>query len=145
MDITCDVIKDLLPLYHDHVCSEDSRKLVDEHLAACSTCRVELEQFDTEFKIKDNIEDVKVIKRISRKWREDRASAFWMGSLLLSALASVGCFVSYNMIGSHLAADGTLIEPFALIPLFYIFGFIALLSGIILGITYTVKSRRRPK
>ncbi|MCL2426777.1 MAG: zf-HC2 domain-containing protein [Oscillospiraceae bacterium] len=38
MKISCDVISDLLPLYHDGVCNEASRKLVEEHLAECDTC-----------------------------------------------------------------------------------------------------------
>ena len=35
----CEIIRDLIPLYLDKVCSEDSRKLVEEHLAECSECR----------------------------------------------------------------------------------------------------------
>ena len=31
----CEIIRDLIPLYLDKVCSEDSRKLVEEHLAEC--------------------------------------------------------------------------------------------------------------
>ena len=27
----CEIIRDLIPLYLDKVCSEDSRKLVEEH------------------------------------------------------------------------------------------------------------------
>lgn len=145
MHITCEIIRDLLPLYYDNICSEDSRKLVDEHLATCSKCRVELEQFNTEFKVKNNIEDLKTIKNISRKWKKDRLSAFLIGTLLLSVLACIGCFVSYNLIGSYVAADGTLVEPFALIPLFYIFAFIAVLSGIVLGATCIVRHKRRTK
>ena len=38
-NITCEVIKDLLPLYVDGVLSEDSRKLVEEHLQSCKECR----------------------------------------------------------------------------------------------------------
>ena len=35
----CEIIRDLIPLYLDKVCSEDSRKLVEEHLAECSECK----------------------------------------------------------------------------------------------------------
>lgn len=38
MKITCDIIGDLLPLYEDEVCSEDSKKAVEEHLKTCSSC-----------------------------------------------------------------------------------------------------------
>lgn len=34
----CDVIQDLLALYHDGVCSEESRTVVEEHLAECERC-----------------------------------------------------------------------------------------------------------
>ncbi len=36
--ISCDVIKDLLPLYEDGVCSEKSREMIEEHLAECPEC-----------------------------------------------------------------------------------------------------------
>lgn len=34
----CNVIKDLLPLYIDDCCSEESAKLVKEHIQMCSDC-----------------------------------------------------------------------------------------------------------
>ena len=40
MKITCQVVEDLLPLYHDGVCSGDSRKIVEEHLEECQSCRL---------------------------------------------------------------------------------------------------------
>ena len=38
MKYQCNIIKDLLPLYHDEVCSEESRALVQEHLTECEAC-----------------------------------------------------------------------------------------------------------
>ncbi len=37
--MNCDIIKDLLPLYIDECCSEESAKLVAAHLESCSDCR----------------------------------------------------------------------------------------------------------
>lgn len=37
--ITCDVIQDLLPLYEDECCSEQSKMIVEDHLAECADCR----------------------------------------------------------------------------------------------------------
>lgn len=37
--MNCNVIKDILPLYVDQCCSEESAKLVEEHLANCTDCR----------------------------------------------------------------------------------------------------------
>ena len=42
MKTDCDVIRDLLPLYADDVCSKESRALVDEHLQECPDCLEEL-------------------------------------------------------------------------------------------------------
>ncbi len=37
--MNCNVIKDLLPLYIDECCSEESRKLISEHLENCPECK----------------------------------------------------------------------------------------------------------
>lgn len=39
MEYKCGLIKDLMPLYHDGVCSEDSAAAVEEHLACCEACK----------------------------------------------------------------------------------------------------------
>ena len=44
MKTSCGVIRDLLPLYADDACSEESRTLVEEHLAECPACAEELAQ-----------------------------------------------------------------------------------------------------
>ena len=41
-NIDCEIIKDLLPLYADNVCSGKSIKIVEEHLVECSECSDEL-------------------------------------------------------------------------------------------------------
>ncbi len=35
----CEITQDLLPLYIDNSCTEDSRAFVEEHLASCESCR----------------------------------------------------------------------------------------------------------
>lgn len=35
----CGVIQDLLPLYHDEICSEESKIIIKEHLNECEDCR----------------------------------------------------------------------------------------------------------
>ena len=39
MKVTCKVIQDLLPLYHDGVASPDTAALVEEHLKDCEACQ----------------------------------------------------------------------------------------------------------
>ena len=51
MKISCDIVMDLLPLYHDEVCNQNSKKIIDEHLAECKSCKGVLE------KMRDNTID----------------------------------------------------------------------------------------
>ena len=39
MKIGCEIIKDLLPLYHDEICSEESKVAVENHLYECEDCK----------------------------------------------------------------------------------------------------------
>lgn len=43
MDVTCNVIEDLLPLYADGICSEDTKTIIEHHIAVCPECREKLE------------------------------------------------------------------------------------------------------
>ena len=47
MKIACEIIADLLPLYYDSVCSENSRKCVEEHLTECASCKNTLEKMSS--------------------------------------------------------------------------------------------------
>lgn len=40
--INCNIVKDLLPSYVDKICTEDSRRLIEEHIGGCEQCRTQL-------------------------------------------------------------------------------------------------------
>ena len=42
----CEIVRDLLPLYHDGACSQASGAAVEEHLKTCPACRAELDAMD---------------------------------------------------------------------------------------------------
>ena len=44
MKITCDVIKDLAELYVDNALSDDSKKIVEEHIENCTKCKEYIEK-----------------------------------------------------------------------------------------------------
>lgn len=44
MSYPCKLIQDLLPLYHDGVCSDESREIIEEHLTNCAECSGILEE-----------------------------------------------------------------------------------------------------
>ena len=43
--LSCDIVRDLLPLYVDNVCSEESRKEIEAHMKVCDSCKKEFEMF----------------------------------------------------------------------------------------------------
>ncbi|WP_425447296.1 DUF3955 domain-containing protein [Dethiothermospora halolimnae] len=53
---------------------------------------------------------------------------------LISFIVGIGCMIAYNIIGSEVALDGTLEEPFFLIPIGYLFIAVGLIIGIIVKI-----------
>lgn len=44
----CEIIRDLMPLYLDDCCSEGSRKMVEEHIKECDSCRKLLDEMSKE-------------------------------------------------------------------------------------------------
>lgn len=51
MNMHCEVIRDLLPLYQDGVCSQQSAQMVEEHLPECPACSQVLETIRTEVSV----------------------------------------------------------------------------------------------
>ena len=48
MNQPCPMIQDLLPLYVDQICSQESRRAVEEHVENCPLCRARLEELRRE-------------------------------------------------------------------------------------------------
>jgi hypothetical protein len=77
---SCDVVLDLIPLVKDNVASEDSIKLVSEHLKVCESCKLEFESYG--LPDKTTIDDMKVVSSIKKKL-----------FLIMSALLLIGAFI----------------------------------------------------
>ena len=93
MKTSCEIIKDLLPLYHDNVCSENSRALVDEHLEECDSCRQLLESISNEISHTVSMEnEARPLKAIQVIWKRKLVRSFLKGALitLLIFAASFG-------------------------------------------------------
>lgn len=81
--ISCEVIRDLLPLYCDDVCSEDSRSLIEMHLEGCPECRTLLRKMRAECGIRCEAEmrDEEVVKDIASEWTRSVMKGFFKGVL----------------------------------------------------------------
>lgn len=55
------------------------------------------------------------------------------------------CFLAYNVIGSEVLADGTLSEPFYLIPMAYLFVLIGLVWLIVNVVSLFIKKNKLDK
>ncbi len=71
----CEIIRDLIPLYLDKVCSEDSRKLVEEHLAECSECRKYMKELETELeavkqKKEEDLDEKRLLQEGAERMKE---------------------------------------------------------------------------
>ena len=80
--ISCNVIGDLLPLYVDGAVSEDTKKLVEEHLAECEECKKAAEEMGKELVLPVH-ETVRAAETTARKGvsphdndRSDRRHAY---------------------------------------------------------------------
>ena len=92
MKTPCSVIRDLLPLYQDGVCSPESRQLVEEHLEECETCRAEWERMSAPIPTAHpQVEERTVAQAASSAWKRGRQRAFSKGFVIAAVLAAVTC------------------------------------------------------
>lgn len=83
MKISCEVIQDLLPLYCDGVCSQDSRQTVEAHLEGCAKCRAELRLMEQDLETHlFQTKDEKAAKAAAAAWKRGKNRAFVKGCLI---------------------------------------------------------------
>ena len=88
--MNCEIVRDLLPLYHDEVVSEESRELVEEHLKTCAECRKMLEDIRENVKAK-NVPDMEIpaasgFKTIQTKLRRKTVSGITVSIICAVAI-----------------------------------------------------------
>ncbi|NLB61103.1 MAG: zf-HC2 domain-containing protein [Clostridiales bacterium] len=68
-EVTCNTIRDILPLYVDGVVSDDTRNMVTKHLERCEECRKKYEAMKSEIVIpvEDNVAPLKHFKKVWKK------------------------------------------------------------------------------
>ena len=101
MRIDCDIIKDLLPLYHDDICSFKSKLAVEEHLTECDNCNAELDTMrqDIPLSIRAlNVEESQVIHKISKKWRTDILKSYLKSALITILVIAIVTLILFLFI-----------------------------------------------
>lgn len=87
----CNVVKDLIPLYIDHCCSEESAKIVKEHIEHCTSCREFYKSMNAPAEGASVVSAPKKLRKIDD----------WKASVLQSVLL----FVSFAMITVGVALE----------------------------------------
>lgn len=108
MKTNCDIIQDLLPLYCDNVCSEESKCAVEDHIQECEQCRNDLMQMQREIKEETpKLDEKKVAKSAKSAWNKKKLIAFVAGCLAIMLIASiaVGAVFAYHAFNSADADD----------------------------------------
>ena len=89
MKLPCKVIEDMLPMYYDKVCSEESAALVEEHLRSCPRCAQMLADLGAEIDIPEQkVDDMKPLQKIRKSYRKMKLVGL---IALLCALILVPC------------------------------------------------------
>ncbi|MBB4826235.1 hypothetical protein HNO89_003472 [Sporosarcina luteola] len=110
----CNVVKDLLPLYVDGICSEDTIEIVEEHVRDCDKCKAHLMMMQTDYveTIPEEVRDaVKPFKKINKKRRIQVVVAIVL-TFLLTVIGAIvlhdtGALnhIFFPMVSAHVAVD----------------------------------------
>lgn len=94
MNLPCEVIRDLLPLYAEQMTGEETSALVRQHLEGCPDCREALEKMEKPERAP--AEDVQPMKKLKKALRVRRLRA--------AALAALAVFLALFTVFSHITA-----------------------------------------
>ncbi len=151
MKVPCNTIRDLLPLYADDACSEESRKMVEEHLQECPECSKMLEQLrDSEIEESLTMEKNDIIAYGAKKFKSYSAKAggTLSGMFMIPILAclAINVFTGANLgwffiLLASLAVAASLILVPILVPkdkAFWMFCAFTVSLIVLLGVTCLV-------
>lgn len=121
MKITCNVIRDILPLYAENMVSADTRRLVDEHIASCRDCKTHLDEMglSTDLPLDVDTAPLRKIKITLRKNKLHMVIAAVM--FTLAAVVAAAVFLtaprympySENTVIIEKKGDGTVLAMFS--------------------------------
>lgn len=111
MKLSCNVIRDLLPLYRDGVCADETRALVEDHLADCAACRAQLAALDVPLgQTVEEQREVRALDGVAKTWRRGKLRAFLKGCAVTALLCAVLLGLFATLVGWHGAVPYSLSE-----------------------------------
>lgn len=114
----CNVVKDLIPLYIDDCCSEESAKIVKEHIENCPCCKELYESMNTASDIASVVSVPKKLSKIND----------WKASVLQSVLL----FISFVIITVGVAFEAA--TPLGLVNGYWALSLVIPATGFLLSL-----------
>lgn len=116
MTYPCGIIRDLLPLYIDDVCNEESKQAVENHLSECEKCRNYYESMkSTEgfvAKENDNSEDMKMannLKNVKSKINK-KIRNIVLGAVAAMVFVIVGVTLLFSVALKEVSPDDVIVS-----------------------------------
>ena len=116
MTYPCGIIRDLLPLYIDDVCNEESKQAVENHLSECEKCRNYYNSMkSTEgfvAKENDNSEDMKMannLKNVKSKINK-KIRNIVLGAVAAMVFVIVGVTLLFNVALKEVSPDDVIVS-----------------------------------
>ncbi len=105
--MTCDIYQDLIALYVDGLCSEDSGKAVEEHIKSCKKCADAYRQMKNEIKVseisgEEREENSEFKLNLSKTWKRFKRNVFLKVMAAVLALGIIFTSVYCLFIKSYL-------------------------------------------
>lgn len=92
-EANCNVIQDILPLYLDNAVSEDTAKMVEEHLHTCKECMEYKKKMEADIVVTENNEGKKLLRKINGRIRKKIVISVAAAIAALAALIVGGIYV----------------------------------------------------
>ncbi|MBQ8961375.1 MAG: zf-HC2 domain-containing protein [Ruminococcus sp.] len=92
----CEIIKDLIPLCEEGLCSPESEAEIREHIKTCESCRLLYEQIPAQGEI-PLPEETEAMAKVSKRLRHGRLRTAVLGALLAGVLGGLG-YLTYGQI-----------------------------------------------
>ena len=97
MKLSCKVIEDILPMYYDKVCSEETKVLVEQHLQECPHCSKIMDDLADDFVIEaEKPDDIKPLKRLQKSYMKKKMFAIIAIILVVAMLPIVFVFGNWR-------------------------------------------------
>lgn len=90
MNLPCEVIRDLLPLYRDGVCGETSRHMVSGHLQDCAACRRELAGLEEALLQPAPPDEAAGLKAVAKALKKKKRRILWRSVLTAVLIVAIG-------------------------------------------------------